>query len=101
MTTWIALLRGVNVVGKRLLPMKDLVLLLERAGFNGVRSYIQSGNVVFRTSGGRSRELGRRIGELVLTSRGFEPKVLVLSVAELERALAANPFRGAEADPKS
>jgi uncharacterized protein (DUF1697 family) len=98
-STWIALLRGINVVGKRMLPMKDLVTFFERAGFKGVRSYIQSGNVVFRSPKGTPSTLARRIGGLILKHHGFEPKVLVLSVLELESAVAANPFRSAEEDP--
>jgi uncharacterized protein (DUF1697 family) len=99
--TWIALFRGINVLGKRVLPMKQLVALLERDGFDEVRSYIQSGNVVFRSSKGSSRELARRIGSLVLKSQGFEPKVLVMRVGELQRAIDANPFPKAEDDPKA
>jgi uncharacterized protein (DUF1697 family) len=97
--TWVALLRGINVVGKRVLPMQDLVTLCERAGFKGVQSYIQSGNVVFRSPKGPPSTLARRIGGLILKNHGFEPKVLVLSVRELESAVAANPFREAEGDP--
>ncbi|MCZ6853076.1 MAG: DUF1697 domain-containing protein, partial [Gammaproteobacteria bacterium] len=48
MTTWIALLRGVNVGGKNILPMKELTRDLEKIGCSNVRTYIQSGNVVFQ-----------------------------------------------------
>jgi uncharacterized protein (DUF1697 family) len=101
MTIWIALLRGINVGGTRVLSMKDLGALLEREGFNGVRTYIQSGNVVFRSSKGTSNALAKRIGCLILESHGFEPAVLVLSVRELMSAVAANPFPKADGDPKS
>ncbi|MDH5478774.1 MAG: DUF1697 domain-containing protein, partial [Nitrospinota bacterium] len=50
MTTWIALFRGINVGGASVLPMKDLVALFGRLGFAQARSYIQSGNVVFKGS---------------------------------------------------
>jgi uncharacterized protein (DUF1697 family) len=99
MPTWVALLRGINVVGNRVVPMKDLVTLCERAGLKGVQSYIQSGNVVFRSSNRTPSTLARRIGSLVLKKHGFEPKVLVLSVQELESAVSANPFPGADDDP--
>lgn len=101
MTTWIALFRGINVLGDRLLPMKDLATLLEREGFEGVRTYIQSGNVVFQSSKGTSNSLAKRIGNLVLKSYGFHPQVFVLSVRELTSAAATNPFPKAEADPKA
>jgi uncharacterized protein (DUF1697 family) len=100
-TTWIALFRGINVLGNRLLPMKDLATLLEREGFEGVRTYIQSGNVVFQSSKGTSDSLAKRIGNLVLKSYGFHPQVFVLSVRELTSAAATNPFSKAEADPKA
>jgi uncharacterized protein (DUF1697 family) len=99
MPTWIALLRGINVVGNRVVPMKNLVTLCERAGFKAVQSYIQSGNVVFRCPKGTSSTLARRIGGLILKNHGFEPKVLVLSVRELESAVSANPFPNADGDP--
>ena len=54
MKTWIASLRGINVVGKHKVPMKELAATLERAGFSAVRTYIQSGNVVLaRIDAGR------------------------------------------------
>jgi uncharacterized protein (DUF1697 family) len=100
-TTWIALFRGINVVGNHLLPMKDLATLLEREGFEGVRTYIQSGNVVFQSAEGTSISLAKRIGHLVLKSYGFHPQVFVLSVRDLMSAAATNPFPEAEADPKT
>jgi uncharacterized protein (DUF1697 family) len=99
--TRIVLFRGINVVGKRVLPMRELVALLERDGFEAVRSYIQSGNVVLRSRRGSAPALARRIGALVRSSHGFEPEVLVLGVPELAAAVAANPFAGADDDPKS
>src|ERR1700731_1041524 len=81
--------------------MKDLTALLEGAGLGAVRTYIQSGNVVFQKSQGTSISLAKRIGDLVLKSRGFLPKVFVLSSRELSSAVEANPFPQAEADPKA
>jgi len=100
-TIWIALFRGINVGGSQVLPMKDLTALLESGGLGAVRTYIQSGNVVFQKSQGTSISLAKRIGDLVLKSRGFLPKVFVLSSRELSNAVAANPFPQAEADPKA
>jgi uncharacterized protein (DUF1697 family) len=51
MDTWIALLRGINVGGKHIVPMKELTALLRADGFEEVRTYIQSGNLVFRAKG--------------------------------------------------
>lgn len=101
MKTWIALLRGVNVVGKRKLPMKDLSAILQKAGFSGVRTYIQSGNVVFQSSRGSAQTLAARIAQSILGRFGFAPQVMVLSGPRLAAAIRGNPFPGADADPRS
>lgn len=51
MKTWIALFRGINVMGNNKLPMKDLATLLRGLAFREVRTYIQSGNAVFASRG--------------------------------------------------
>ncbi|HXY96896.1 MAG TPA: DUF1697 domain-containing protein, partial [Steroidobacteraceae bacterium] len=99
--TWIALLRGINVVGRRTLLMKDLAAIFERDGLESVRTYIQSGNVVFESARGSARTLAARIGTLILAKSGFKPHVIVLSVAELAEAVSGNPFPQADADHKT
>jgi len=101
MNTWIALLRGINVLGRNKLPMKDLAASLEAAGFSSVRTYIQSGNVVFGSARGTAGTLSARISEAVLEDFGFAPHVKVISPAELATAIRANPFSGAEGNHKS
>lgn len=101
MRTWIALLRGINVVGANKVPMKELAAALQRAGFASVRTYIQSGNVIFRSSAGGARALSTRIARLVRRKFGFEPQVMVISRRALERAVRDNPFPGAREDHKS
>jgi len=101
MKTWIALLRGINVVGKHKVPMKELAATFERAGFSAVRTYIQSGNVVFRSAHGTARTLSTRIAQLMLDRFGFAPHVMVISGAELAKAIRRNPFPGAHRDHKS
>lgn len=100
MATWIALLRGIGG-GIRPLPMKDLKAALERAGLEDVSTYIQSGNVIFKSTKTSAPKLSRLIGECVSSNFGFEPRVMVLGVKDLEKAAAGNPFRKAEAEPKS
>jgi uncharacterized protein (DUF1697 family) len=100
MKTWIALLRGINVVGRKQVPMKALAAALERAGFSSVRTYIQSGNVVFQSRGGTARTLGVRIAQLVLEEFGFEPRVMVISGTELAAAIRGNPFPAAHQNHK-
>jgi uncharacterized protein (DUF1697 family) len=101
MKTYVALIRGINVGGSRMLPMKDLKLLFERHGCLDVQTYIQSGNVVFRRAASDAPRLAKLVAAAVSKERGFEPRVLVLTRGELERAAANNPFPQAEASPQS
>ena len=101
MNTWIALLRGVNVLGSRKLSMKDLTATFERAGFASVRTYIQSGNVVFQSAKGPARALSTQIAQLMQKKFGFQPQVMVLSERELAAAVSGNPFPEAVTDHKS
>lgn len=101
MPTCIALFRGINVGGKNILPMKELVSDLESLKLKNVRTYIQSGNVVFQSARKPSGTLGDRIAAAIESRRDFRPHVMLLAVDELERAIAANPFPDAEAEPKS
>lgn len=101
MKTWIALLRGINVGGACIVPMKDLVTTLAGAGLSSVRTYIQSGNLVFQTPKGTQRALERQIAQLIEKRFGFRPPVMVLSGVELSEAISGNPFPQAIAEPKS
>ena len=100
MITWIALLRGINVGGRNKLPMKALVGLLENLGCEDVKTYIQSGNVVFRSRRNRNAGLEADISSEIGKQYGFEPRVLLVRLEDLESVIAANPFPEAEEDPK-
>ena len=89
---YIALFRGINVGGKNVLPMKELVGILAGMGYEDVSSYIQSGNVVFRSKTKCSNKTASEIGAKIQVSHGFVPKVLLLEVSELEAAIENNPF---------
>jgi len=80
--------------------MKALAAALERAGFRSVRTYIQSGNVIFQSAGGTARTLGTRIAQLILEEFGFAPPVMVISREELARAVRGNPFPEAHKNHK-
>lgn len=101
MSTWIALFRGINVGGNNRLPMRDLTAALVDIGCTDVKTYIQSGNVVFRKSSSKAPQLERLIAKAISNGHGFEPRVLLLTVGELESAVNSNPFPAAEVDPKS
>lgn len=89
MKTWIALLRGINVGGKHIVPMKELRKLLESRNFANVRTYIQSGNVVFESPTKPKDEFGR----LIEKRFGFKPSVFILSKNDLKTAAANNPYK--------
>ena len=101
MKTYIALFRGINVGGKAVLPMKELAALLGTLGAQEVKTYIQSGNAVFRMRDKDPRALSKRISAAIKKSHGFEPQVFLLELGELENAMAANPFPEAESEPKT
>lgn len=100
MSTWVAFLRGIGG-GIRPMVMKDLQAALEDLGLSDVRTYIQSGNVVFRRAGATAAKLEAQIGRRIEERFGFESRVFVLSVAQLTRAAAANPFGQADDEPTS
>lgn len=97
MKTFIALFRGINVGGHNKLPMKALAAVLEGLGLQNIRTYIQSGNVVFDGKANDKVKLTAQIGAAIRNSHGFEPKILLLDVARLEKIIAENPFPEAEA----
>ena len=92
--TWIGLFRGINIGGNRM-PMKDLVRLMEAEGFTQVRTYIASGNVVFRATASEA-ELQKRIEDLVEANFGFRSKLFLVTADHLQKLLDANPFRDRE-----
>ncbi|MDR3481128.1 MAG: DUF1697 domain-containing protein [Burkholderiaceae bacterium] len=92
MKTWIALLRGVNVGGKNKLPMKELAATMGALGLTELKTYIQSGNVVFRGPDKKAQVLAGEIGAAILGKFGFQPQVLVIDARELAAAASANPF---------
>lgn len=95
MKTYIALLRGINVGGRNSLTMHELAGILKDMGYAEVRTYIQSGNVIFRSATKCSSQTGAEIASRIADSHGFEPKVLLLERSELETAITNNPFKAA------
>ena len=100
MQTWIALLRGINVGGATVVPMKELISLFEKCNLHDIKTYIQSGNVVFRTEEGVT-SLSKHIKNVLDQNLAFHPKLLLRTVEQLQEAAEANPFPQGEADPKS
>ena len=91
MTVWVALLRAVNVSGVNPLPMAEFRAMLADLRLQSAKTYVQSGNAVFR-SDLAAAALSARIADGVLARFGFRPPVLVMGRGPFLAALDANPF---------
>jgi len=92
MKTYISILRGINVSGKNLIKMNSLNEMYNGLGLQKVKTYIQSGNVVFQSPETNLEELERIISESILKRFGANVPVLVREASELKNILALNPF---------
>ena len=101
MRTYIALFRGINVGGKNILPMKTLVSILAGDGLENVKTYIQSGNVVFQTNELDRIALSASMSGVIESNVGIAPKVILKTLEEVESAAERNPFPEAEDFPKT
>jgi len=99
MTAFAALLRGINVGGKNILPMSEFRDLLATLGCEDIATYIQSGNAVFRHDE-TTIHLSDLISEAVSLEFGFQIPVMVLTASEFAAIVAANPFMGDISEPK-
>jgi uncharacterized protein (DUF1697 family) len=101
MKRWIGLFRGINVVGNNLLPMASLVRHLEAMKLKNVKTYIQSGNVVFDTTAKNLTSLTNSIVAKIADEHGFSPRLLLISPEALQQAIDCNPFPHACPEHKS
>ena len=92
METYIALLRGINVSGHKIIKMAELKKMFENLDFQKVRTYIQSGNVVFQTTQTDIPEIEKLLRNAIENTFGFEVHVKILNSVELKSALEKNPF---------
>ncbi len=90
-------LRAVNVSGKNIIKMAALKSSLESAGFEAVKTYIQSGNMLLQSSFDKTT-VKNKISDLILSTFGLQIEVFVLELKNLENALHQNPF-GADLAP--
>jgi uncharacterized protein (DUF1697 family) len=90
--TYIAFLRGVNVSGQKLIKMAELKALFEKWGYKNVRTYIQSGNVVFELPKTKNETLAKKIESQLEKALGYEVTVVVRTADEVKAIIAAYPF---------
>lgn len=92
MNTYLALLRGINVSGKKIIKMEALRALFEREGFTDVKTYIQSGNVIFRSKSSSKVKIATQIEKMIEAEYGFDVTVFVLDVKQVEMAVDKMPY---------
>ncbi|WP_413532088.1 DUF1697 domain-containing protein [Empedobacter brevis] len=92
MNTFIAILRGINVSGKKIIKMDVLTKLLEELQLENVTTYMQSGNVVFSTNLNNTKEIGDLIHDKIVESLAFEVPILILTIEKLQKIIDNNPF---------
>lgn len=95
----VVLLRGVNMGGHNRLPMQDFRAVLVDAGCAEVRTYIQSGNAVFRAAPALAARLPETLAAALLERFGLRVPVVLRSAAELRAVVAGNPFAREAAEP--
>lgn len=92
MTTCIALLRGINVSGQKSIRMAELQASLSAMGLADVRTYLQSGNVVFRVDKADAGQLAAAIQSRIAQDFGHEVAVLVMTANQLDQIASSNPL---------
>jgi len=97
---YISLLRGINVGGRNKIKMADLKEVYKALAYEEVITYIQSGNVIFKTKKTAEAKLEKSIKEAIKKTFGLEIPVLVISKKELEALAQANPYKDRKLEPK-
>jgi uncharacterized protein (DUF1697 family) len=92
MPIYIAMLRGINVGGHKRIKMDKLRSSFEAMGFESVKTYIQSGNVIFKTKKTSPAMLSKKIEGKILSDFGFAVSVITRSSDEIDTAITGNPF---------
>ena len=95
-TEYVAFLRGINVGGHKLIKMADLVRLFESFGFHNISTYIASGNVLFETAEMDADAVTKRIEEGLNKALGYEVKVILRTISQIEDLVSLDPFGGVE-----
>ncbi len=92
MPTYIALMRGINVSGQKIIKMEPLRASFEALGFKNVRTYVQSGNGVFEAKAAAPAGIAVKIADRIERDFGFLVPVTVVTSEEMGRVVRENPF---------
>lgn len=101
MIAFVSMLRGINVGGQKKISMETLRGIYEGLGFAHIRTYVQSGNVVFVTSNQDRSALTERIETHIEQTCGYHVPVFIRQAHELQRILISNPFLTARHEDSS
>ena len=91
---YIALLRGINVGRNKRIKMADLIKVFESLGFKNVKTYVQSGNVIFEHDSNDAAEIAGRIERKISQTFSFSVNVIIRTKDEVENVVKGNPFIG-------
>ncbi|MCX6283900.1 MAG: DUF1697 domain-containing protein [Bacteroidetes bacterium] len=97
---YVAFLRGINVGGKKVVLMEELNSIFLKAGFTGVKTLIQSGNVIFKVPADEVDGLKQRVEDILLKDLGFNIEIFLLPLTDIQMMLDADPFRDRRKDKK-
>ncbi len=101
MPVLISLLRGINLAGRRKVKMEELRAIYAAQGFQDVQTYINSGNVIFKTGARDLLRLRQRLEDSIEEAFGFRSHVVLRTPADLRDVIARNPFAAKEClDPR-
>ena len=101
MPAYVALLRAVNLGSTNKVAMPALRSLVSELGHEDVTTYVQSGNLVFRSPSRDGRELSSELERAIERELGVTTPVILRTAAQLRKVVAANPYAGEEPDPKN
>ena len=98
MTRYAAFLRGINVSGQKIIKMEKLKEIFESMKVKNVRTYIQSGNVLFDSQSTDSEVLTKKIETTLKKTLGYDVPVMTRSISEIEKIIRQNPFQKVKLD---
>ena len=91
--THVALLRAINVGGRNRLPMSDLTAICADAGCADVKTYIASGNVLFKADAACAKRMPQLVERAIEKRFGFSSPVIVRTARQMQEIVASNPFK--------
>lgn len=99
MIQYVALLRGINVGGNKKVPMADLKKMLEKMGYESVRTLLNSGNAIFEAPKEKPELIGKKIYGQMEKTFGFTCDIIMRSAQEIQNLIKTDPFKNIKVTP--